>query len=112
MSSLSYVHPAWCDPANCRPVCDYHVDHRSAPFKMRTNDQEIAVGLARIDDREGHERGGEPEVHLSIEDVASCTPRGDRLVVPTVMSATEARLLAAALVCAAEQREALGDVTS
>lgn len=103
-------HPKWCDPRTCLSLGIENVEHRTAPFELKAtvDDYLLAVGLARfdsIDPQLGYT--GRDAVHLELTDVESVALDGSPLVLGTKLTAADARLLAAALDCAADQLDAL-----
>lgn len=105
----SQTHPTWCDPRGCAHVGTENLDHRSAPFELKSSvdDFLLSAGLARfdsVDPRLGYV--GPATVRLNLRDLASNNVDGSDRILGTDLTAADARLLAAALVCVAEQLEA------
>lgn len=113
MSIIKHNHPGFCDPRRCERLSVDNVDHRSAPLEMKSSvdDFRMTVGLSRFDevplDRPDVANYGRPQVNLGLRDLASLNLDGSEIVVETDLSANDARLLAAALSCAADQLDAL-----
>lgn len=107
---ISVQHPSFCDPRVCAHVGVENVDHRSTPFELRSSvdDYLLSAGLARFDSIDP-ELGyvGPATARLSLRDLASDNPDGTERVIGSDLTAADARLLAAALVCVAEQLEDL-----
>jgi len=102
------THPTYCDPRAC--VHDTgNVDHRSTPleFKPTIDDYRVSVGLARMDGIGPFPHTGGDSVRLDLFDLASNCACGRDRELGSDLSATDARLLAAALSCAADQLDAL-----
>jgi len=104
----NFVHPEWCDPRVCLCITG-NVDHRSTPlaFKPAVDDYRVSVGLARMDGTGPFPHTGTDNVHLTLLDLASACRCGEDRDIGTDLSAHDARLLAAALSCAADQLDAL-----
>lgn len=105
----SYAHPKWCDPRTCDFLGTENVDHRSSPFELKStvDDYLMSTSLARfdsVDPRLGYV--GPATVRLNLRDLASDNLGGSDRILGTDLTAADARLLAAALVCVAEQLEA------
>lgn len=108
--SLTHNHPGFCDPRRCQHVGNDNVDHRSTPldFKSTVDDFRMTIGLSRFDSLEtdtGYQ--GTPQVNLGVLDIGSVNLDGSPRLIETDLSANDARLLAAALSCAADQLDAL-----
>ena len=103
-----FSHPSWCDPRTCITDPD-RIDHRSTPieWKSSVDDDRLSVGLARFDGDPLLPHVGDVTVQLRLVDVASDNPDGSERFIDSDLSAADARLLAAALVCVAEQLEDL-----
>lgn len=95
--TLTHTHPRWCDPRLCEHSTD-NLDHRAAPFTWKPNaaDVDLAVGLVRLD--EIGALNGPTNVMLVAD-----TNFSERVEVD--LSPADARMLAAALVSAAERAE-------
>ncbi len=109
MSTIPFCsHPQWCDPRTCVSAAD-RIDHRSTPieWKSSVDDYRLSVGLARFDGDPLLPHTGVVAVQLRLIDVASDNPDGSQRFIESDLTAADARLLAAALVCVAEQLEAL-----
>lgn len=105
----SLAHPSWCDPRVCTHLRD-DVDHRSTPMQWTTSvdDFLITTSLARLDEISPRiQATGRATVNLGLLDLASNNRDGSPRKVETDLSAQDARLLAAALVAAAEELEGL-----
>lgn len=103
-----FSHPDWCDPRTC--ITDSQViDHRSTPieWKSSVDDYRLSVGLARFDGDPLLPHLGDVTVQLRLRDLASDNLDGSERAIESDLTAADARLLAAALVCVAEQLEAL-----
>jgi len=103
------THPTYCDPRACLHLSTDNVDHRSTPleFKPTADDYRLSVGLARMDGTGPFPHTGTDYVRLTLLDLASNCRCGEDRELGTDLSATDARLLAAALSCAADQLDAL-----
>lgn len=102
-------HPAWCSAHECS-AGPGDLDHRSAPMRWTSScdDFLITTGLARLDETNpGGETQGRARVNLGLLDIASNNLDGTRRHLETDLTAQDARLLAAALITAAEQLESL-----
>ena len=97
-------HPSFCDPRLCTVDAATSVEHRDAAlsWKPTGDDTELSVGLTRIDCLEFDGRLGTPKVILGVQSVLGFAD--------SALTATDARMLAAALVCAAERAEHLARV--
>lgn len=106
MTSIN-THPAWCDPRVCTADGDIS-DHRSTPmaWKPAADDYLITTSLAQLDEHGACPHTGAAKARIELRDLVSCHPDGSDRVVGTDLTAADARLLAAALVCVAEQLEA------
>ncbi|WP_219413948.1 hypothetical protein [Pseudonocardia nigra] len=99
-------HPGFCDPRCCTTDRD-NVDHRSSPmsWKVAADDYLVTTGLARLDGGGPFPHTGRTLARLDLLDLASDNLDGSRRTLGTDLTATDARLLAAALVTVAEQLE-------
>ncbi len=102
------AHPTWCDPRTCLSDPD-RVDHRSTPLKWKSSvdDYQPIVGLARFDGDPLLPHTGDVTARLGLLDVANDNLDGTPRLIETDLTAADVRLLAAALVCVAEQLEDL-----
>jgi hypothetical protein len=98
---MAIEHPSYCDPRLCTVHSGHYAEHRSAPMEWTPNgdDTSVSVGLVRIDGLDVPYTG-DPKVTLRIT-----TEDGEDGI--THLTGTDARMLAAALVCAAERAEQL-----
>lgn len=102
--------PSWCDPRTHREDSPNDVDHRSTPMSWASSvdDFLITTSLARLDENSPWVQAiGKTTVNLGLLDLASDNRDGSPRKVETDLSAQDARLLAAALVAAAEELEDL-----
>ncbi len=103
------THPTYCDPRACLNLSTDNVDHRSTPltFKPSVADIRVSVGLARMDGTGPFPHTGNDAVRVELFDLASDCRCGEDRELGSDLSAADARLLAAALSCAADQLDAL-----
>src|SRR5690242_5129680 len=99
---MGIIHPSYCDPAACTPMGG-DVLHKSETFTMRVGDVLAAVGLCRLDDLGAFGHVGRDSVRLRLFDLESAHEDGGDVEVSASFDAAQARLLAAALLCAADQ---------
>ncbi len=99
--TVAAPHPSWCDPRTCTADA-WNVDHRAEPISWKTDadDVTVAVGLSRFDELGSTDGIGHVRVHLAMHaTVIHDDPTESHL------SPTDARLLAAALIAAAERAD-------
>jgi hypothetical protein len=109
VSIINHAHPQWCDPRACVDMRD-DIDHRSTPMQWTSSvdDFLITTGLARLDEVSPRvQASGRATVSLGLRDLASTNLDGTPRALEMDLSAQDARLLAAALVAAAEELEAV-----
>lgn len=107
-------HPTWCDPRSCKAHLaddgDVSYEHRSAAAALTPaahRDVEIAICTSQIDDRGDFPTLGAVNITLELRSAAhSATYGGPPLTFDVDLDPMDARMLAAQLVVAAEQREA------
>jgi hypothetical protein len=103
------THPAWCDHTECAALDDVNVIHRSTPFRIHGGDVSLSIGLGRLDGVGDLGFIGRDGVRLRLLDLESTHEDGSDVETAANLDATQARLLAAALQCAADQlAEAVG----
>jgi hypothetical protein len=104
---VNIQHPEWCDPRCCAP--DRHnVDHRATPLEWKVNadDVLVTVGLSRYDCADPEfPAAGQVLARLGLRGLVHDAD-GDPATIEMDLSSADARLLAAALACVAEQLDA------
>jgi hypothetical protein len=109
VSIINHAHPMWCDPRVCSHT-RHDFDHRSTPMQWTSSvdDFLITTSLAQLDELSPLVRAtGRATVSLGLRDLASTNLDGSQRALETDLSVQDARLLAAALVAAAEELEGL-----
>lgn len=99
--------PEWCDPRAHIQHDRETPEHRTAGMTWKPNgaDTQITVAEARLDDLGLFGHTGQVRVTLRI--VEECPVDGTDGIAETDLDPSDARMLAAALVCTAERIEAL-----
>lgn len=103
----SITHPSWCDPRCCTAE-SHNVDHRATPmqWKVSADDVLVTAGLSRYDCADPERpAAGLALARLGLRGLV-CDADGEPSTIEFDLSPADARLLAAALVCVAEQVEA------
>lgn len=107
MSIKQQTHPGWCDPRACQPLDDTNTDHRDSPlaWKVAGDDFRVSIGLSRLDEHGALSFTGTVRVNLGLADIESVGPDGNDRQLETDLTAADARMIAAALNCAADRLE-------